>query len=135
MPDGSSRYGGPVYDATIHPATANIEGSRADRLAFDSGLHFFYGKSAAADVYSHYREQTPNQTAIALMGLSQQFNAISRQVERKNDLPFPGVPLGHTPGFHRSPDTSPVVAPVNHFAQNAHKVESLRKTRRRFGRG
>lgn len=134
MPSGASQYGGPVYDATIHPAIANVESSRADRLAQDAGYHFFYDKSAAASVYSHYREQAPNQTALAIMGLADSWRAIDRQVQRKDALPFPGVPLGPVPSVHRSPNTNPVLAGVGHFAHHAHQVESRRTTRRRFFR-
>jgi hypothetical protein len=115
MASGASRYGGPVYDATIHPAIANLEGSRADRLAADSGLLLFGDKSAAAAVYSHYREQLPNTTAVQIMGLAQQFHYTTEAVERKSSMPYPGVRLGPPPGIHRAPDTSPVVGPPTHL--------------------
>ena len=126
--------GSPTYDATIHPAQAGEEAVQAGRLQVARDLHLFYGKSAAAEVFSHYREGVPSRATQEMMGLSRQRDLILRASERTWDLPFPGVPLGPVPSFHRAPDTTPAVGPILAKTHHAHQVESRRSSRRRFGR-
>lgn len=129
-----SSRGGPVYDATIHPAYAGEEAVMAGRLQQARDLHLFYGKDAAALSYSHFREGSPSPTTQRMMGLSAQRDTILAAQDRTWELPFPGVKLGAVPSFGRSPNTNPVLGPVVGKSHHSHKVESERSSRRRFKR-
>ncbi len=130
-----SSKGGPVYDATIHPAYAGEIGVGNERLQQQRDLHLFYGKSAAAESFSHFREGTPSPVTVRMMGLSAQRDTILAAQDRTWELPFPGVPLGAVPAFAASPYTGPVVGhPTLGKTHHAHQVESKRATRLRFRR-
>jgi hypothetical protein len=136
MPSGASRFGGPVYDARIDPSLAGTEALAAERLAVQTGVHLFGDKSAAARVFSHYWEEYPSRQAVEMMGLARERDRIETQVQRKAAYPFPGVTLGHVPAFAASPRENPISpGSVAHLTHHAHKVESKKATRRRFGRG
>lgn len=127
-------FGTAAYDATIHPANAAVQSILAGRVEAARNVHLFGDRSAAASVFSHVYEASPNPTAIHFMGLAQHRDLIERQVQRVNDQPFPGVALGHTPGFHAAPNTNPLAGPIGPVGHHSHRVESKRRTRYRFGR-
>jgi hypothetical protein len=126
--------GSPAYDATYHPADAAELAVAGGRLQMQRDLHLFYGKSAAADAFSHYRESIPSPTTTAMMGLARQRDLIEWQTSRKTAQPYPGVTLGHVPSFAASPGTNPIIQPFGHFTHHAHQVEPHRISRARFGR-
>lgn len=126
--------GGPVYDATYHPADAAELAAAGTRLQVQRDLHLFDTKSAAADAFSHYREGTPSPTTVQMMGLANERDLIEWQTSRKAAQPFPGVELGHIPSFGASPYTGPVIGNVAHFTHHAHQLETRRASRARFGR-
>jgi hypothetical protein len=134
MADTTTNKGGPTYDATIDPANAAEVAYSMSAWQRQAAIHMLHGKTAAADAYSHYTDSQPNETSIALMGLADQYRLVDAVVQRKEDLPFPGVTLGPTPSFSRAPDTSPVIGAFAHFGHHAHQVESKRASRLRFGR-
>lgn len=98
--------GGPVFDASYQPAGAAELSSVADRLQGDVNFHLFGGTSAAARVYSHVYDQSPSATVQNLMGLGYSAQQVKDAMDRTNDRPFPGVPLGPTPGVHGAPNPS-----------------------------
>lgn len=128
-----SSPGGPVYDARIDPVVTAGEIVGSERLQAARDLHLFYGKGAAAQAFSHAWEATPSPLAAQMAGLAAQRDQIERIVSRRDWPPFPGVELGHVPGFHAAPSTNPVLQPFAHFGHHAHQVESKRATRARFG--
>ena len=128
-----SSPGGPVYDARIDPTVSAGEIVGSERLQAQRDLHLFYGKSAAAEAFSHAWDSQPSALAAQMQGLAQERDQIERIVSRRDWPPFPGVELGHVPGFHAAPSTNPVLQPFAHFGHHAHQVESKRATRARFG--
>ena len=130
----SSSAGSPAYDATIHPAIADTLAVESVRLQQQRNLHLFGSKSAAALAFSHYAEGQPSPTAAAMMGLAAQLDLIVGQADRQWELPFPGVKLGHVPSFAAAPSTNPITPPVGPKSHHAHRIESRRATRARFGR-
>lgn len=134
-----SSHGGPVYDARIDPVISVGEIVGSERLQAQRNLHLFDSKSAPAEAFTHAYESQPSQMATAMMGLAAQRDQIERIVNRKDWPPFPGVELGHVPGFHPAPHTNPITPPFGHMTHHAHLgstrniVESGRTGRRRFG--
>lgn len=98
--------GGPVFDARLDSAYAAELSSVADRLQGDVNYHLFGGSSAAARVYSHMYDASPSPLVQNLMGLGYSAQQVKDAMERTNDRPFPGVPLGPTPGVHGAPNPS-----------------------------
>lgn len=125
--------GGPAYDATIDPANADALAVGNLRLATQRNLHFFYDKSAAASAFSHYNEGQPSPTAVVMMGLAAQRDQVLSVADRQWELPFPGVKLGHVPSFSPAPSTNPITPPIGPKTHHAHRIESRRATRARFG--
>lgn len=132
-PEGGE-FGTAAYDATIHPANAEYQSVISGRVRHGRDAHHRGDKTTPAEIYSHVYQGSPSPTVVGLMGLAQQRDMIEAQVQRTNDLPFPGVPLGHTPGVHNSPNTAPNAGPIGPVGHHSHNVESNARTRRRFGR-
>lgn len=128
-----SSPGGPVYDAKIDPAIAETTAVENTRLQLQRNYHLFYGKTAAAQAFSHYYEGQPSQTAVAMQGLGEQAALLDAHFDRQWAMPFPGQPLGHVPSFAPSPSTNPVTPPIVGKTHHAHRVENRRSTRARFG--
>lgn len=128
-----SSPGGPAYDARIDPAVDAPALLTSERLLQARDAHLFYHKTTAAALYSHTFDPQPLSGELLIAQLAAQRDQIEQVVDRKNLPPYPGVSLGHVPGFHRAPDTSPVIGPAGHFRHHAHHVESQRQTRARFG--
>jgi hypothetical protein len=126
--------GSPTYDASIDPGGAGVESMGAERARIQSGIVLFGHKGAAAEVYSHVYDSQPSDAAVQIMGLAADRDLIQAQVDRKLDLPFPGVVMSPQPSFSRAPDTSPVAQPFDHFRHHAHQIESKSASRARFGR-
>jgi hypothetical protein len=125
-------HGGPVYDARIDPAIGGELVAANARLQMQRDLHLLDDKSAPAVAFSHYWETTPAPVVGRLALQAAQRDQVESIVSRKALAPFPGVELGHVPGFHASPSTSPIIQPYSHFGHHSHQVESKRQTRRRF---
>lgn len=112
--------GSPTYDARIDPALSGPDIIGSERLAAQRDLHLFGDKSAPAQEFSHYQQQQPAPLLGQLAGLAGARDQIEQVVSRKQLPPFPGVELGHVPGFHAAPRTDPVLRDFQHFAQTAH---------------
>lgn len=124
--------GGPVADPSYHPADAEEIATQAVRLQVQTGFHLFGDGSAAARAYSNTYQSTPSRTALSMMGLADQARAIDAAVQRTNDLPFPGVPLGAPPSFSAAPDTSPITPDFDALHYSAHRRVAAAATRRRI---
>lgn len=135
----ASSPGGPVYDARIHPLISGMEIVGSERLQQARNVHLFDDKSAPADLFSHYRSTQPSPLLGNLAGMAAARDQIERVVSRKDLPPFPGVELGHVPGFHAAPRTTPMLRGVEHLHLHAHlgpersTVHSEATGRRRFG--
>lgn len=128
-----SSHGGPVYDARIDPAVDGPAVLVSERLLQARDAHLFYHKTTAARLYSHAFDPQPAPSVYLVAQLAAQRDQIETVVQRKALPPYPGVALGHVPGFHRAPDTSPVVGHPGPRTHHAHRVEPSRVTRARFG--
>jgi len=129
-----SSPGGPVYDARLHPLIVAPAPGPAQRLELQSDLHHFGSSVDPATAYSHYQQPIPNPTAVALMGLASERDLLeANTMSRRMVPPFVGAELGPPVSFHGSPSTAPITGPASHLTDSAHKVESKRATRLRFG--
>lgn len=126
-------FGTAAYDATMHPANAALQSILAGKIQAARDIHLFGDKFESARVYSHVYDAVPSPVAIQMMGLAAARDQIERTVQRVNDLPFPGVPLGHTPGFHAAPNVQQVVGRMAPLGHHSHLTEPEVMTRRRFG--
>lgn len=135
----SSSPGSPTYDARMDANISPMEIVGSERLQQARNVHLFDGKGAAADLFSHYRHAQPSPLLGQLAGLAATRDQIERVVSRKDMPPFPGVELGHVPGFHASPRMTPVLGGVEHLHLGAHLGETRSTVgreaagRRRFG--
>lgn len=132
--------GGPVYDARIDPAINAAEIVGSERLAAQRDLHLWGDKTAPAQQFSNYVQTQPSPLLGGIASLASSRDQIEQIVSRKLLSPFPGVELGHVPGFHNAPRTDPVMpGSVAHLALHAHLgpsrdlVTNMRQGRRRFG--
>ncbi len=132
-------HGGPVYDARMDHTITTGEIVGSERLQQQRNIHLFDSKSAPAEAFSHYVSPIPSPLLGQIASLASARDQIERVTSRRDLPPFPGVELGHVPGFHASPSTTPVLGGVAHLTQGAHlnghpdTQSHSRSGRRRFG--
>jgi len=135
-----SSPGGPTYDARIDPLITAGEIVGSERLQAARDIHLFDDKSAPARAFSHSYEGSPSPLGVQIASLARSRDQIEQVVSRRMLPPFPGVELGHVPGFHASPRTDPIMpGSLGHLHLHAHLGPSRdllisgREGRRRFG--